>query len=251
MTTKPRQDVAVIDAELAKQAENVSKFIGQPTTKKISIDRDGNFVAPGGLNLGNEITICVVDFCSANDLYTAAYDANNPAPPVCFARGREIADMYPEESSPEPQSDQCGVPGKANCCPHNEWGSGGGNRKACKNTRNLAVVLADDLDLDVEEPEMYLLSVPPSALNSFDAFVLQCARMFNSGPIKAVTTVKAVQQGTYNTLQFSMPEANPDYAKLWDLRADAEKLIENLPNLSNYKPTPPQRRPTPPARGAR
>lgn len=237
MNTK-RQDLKTIDETLAQEAANVSKYVGQPSTKKISLDRDGNFVAPGGLALGNEIAVCIVDFCSANDYYTAAYDANNPAPPVCFARGREIEDMIPEESAPEPQNAQCGIPNRPGCCPQNEWGSGGGNRKNCKNTRNLAVVLADDLDLDVEKPELYLMSVPPSALSSFDAMVVQCARMFNSGPIKAIVTVKAIQQGTYTTLQFSMPEINPHYAELFELREAALPIIENLPNLANYRPTP-------------
>ena len=238
-----RQDLATIDAQLAQEAADVSKYVSQPSTKKISVNKDGNFVAPGDLVLGTEIRVCVVDFCTAHDYYTAGYDPNNPAPPVCFARGREIADMVPEESAPEPQNDHCGVPNKPGCCPQNEWGSGGTNRKACKNMRNLAVVLADDLDLDVEEPTLYLLSVPPSAIQSFDAAVIQCARMFNSGPIKAIITVKVVTKGTYTTLQFGMPEANPDYVRLFELREKAEPIIENLPNMANYKPTP--KRPAP------
>ncbi len=243
MTTK-RQDLATIEAQLEAEAANVSKFVSQPSTKKISLDRDGNFVAPGGLVLGTEIRICVIDFCTAHDFYTASYDPANPAPPVCFARGREIADLYPEESAPEPQSETCAT------CPQNEWGSGGGNRKACKNTRNLGVVLADDLDLESDEdPDLYLLSVPPSAIKSFDAAVIQCARMFNSGPIKAILTVKAtVVNNQYTTLQFMMPEANPDYVRLFELREAVEPIIENLPNMANYKPTPKRPAPRAPAR---
>ena len=55
---------------------------------------------------------------------------------------------------------------------------------------------------------------------------------------KAIITVKVVTKGTYTTLQFGMPEANPDYVRLFELREKAEPIIENLPNMANYKPTP-------------
>ena len=230
--SQPRRDLATIDQELAARAAEVSKQVGQPDSKKISVDRNGNFTGAGGLNLGNEITVCVVDFCSANDYYTAAYDPNNPKPPVCFARGRDIADMYPEETAPEPQSELCAS------CPHNHFGSRG-NGKACKNTRNLAVVFADELEGlgEGEVPELHLLSVPPTALKSFDAFALQTARLMNGPPIKALVTIKVVQQGNFNTLQFTTPEPNPHYADVYPLMDAAEGIIGRLPDLTNYVPT--------------
>lgn len=225
-----RRDLATIDAELAKEAENVRKMVGAPESKKITIDRDGNFAGPGGINLGNEINICVIDFCSANDYYDRPYNPQDPQPPVCFARGREIADMYPEEISPEPQSEDCAK------CPHNQWGSRG-NGKACKNMRNLAVVLEEDIDPESgNDPELHLIQVPPTALSSFDAAVLQTARAFNGPPIKAILTLKAVQKGTYTTMQFSSPEPNPHYADLLHLRDAAEDVIARLPDVSNYQP---------------
>lgn len=230
----PRQDLATIEAQLAQEAAKVSAQVGQPEARKIAIDRSGNFIAPGGLNLGAEIEVCVIDFCSANDLYTAAYDPNKPAPPVCFARGREIADMYPEETSPEPQAETCAV------CPHNQFGSRG-NGKACKNTRNLAVVLMNEFDEDSpEDTPMYLLSVPPTGLKSFDAAALQAARLLNGPPIKGVFTIRAVSGGTYTTLQFSTPQPNPFFADMFALRDKAEEIIGRLPDLTHYVPTRPQ-----------
>lgn len=225
-----RRDLATIDQELADEAAKVSKYVGQPESKKITIDRSGNFVAAGGLNLGNEIQICVVDFCTAHDYYVGTYDPSSPAPPVCFARGRTIADLYPEDTAPEPQSETCAP------CPHNQFGSRG-NGKACKNTRNLAVVLADELGDDQQDPELHLLVVPPTALKSFDAAVLQCARIFNGPPIKGLITVRVIQQANYFTLQFSTPEANPFYADVFDLRGPAEDIIGRIPDLSKYVPT--------------
>lgn len=230
MSTK-RQDLATIEAQLEAEAAKVAAQVGQPDARKISLDRSGNFVAPGGVNLGTEIEVVVVDFCSANDYYTAPYDPNNPKPPVCFARGREIADMYPEESAPEPQAENCAV------CPHNQFGSRG-NGKACKNTRLLAVALTSEID--EEEPDetpLYLLSVPPTALKSFDAAALQTARMLNGPPIKAVYTVRAVSAGTYTTMQFSSPSPNPYLAAVFQLRGKAEEMLSRLPDLTNYVPT--------------
>jgi hypothetical protein len=227
----PRQDLATIEAQLEAEAAKVSAQVGQPEARKISMDRTGNFIAPGGVNLGSEIEIVVVDFCSANDFYTAAFDPNNPKPPVCFARGRELADMYPEDISPEKQAENCSV------CPQNQFGSRG-NGKACKNTRLLAVVLTNEID--AEEPDetpIYLLSVPPTGLKSFDAAALQTARILNGPPIKAVFTVRAVSGGTYNTMQFSTPSPNPHFAALFQLREKAEDMLGRLPDLTNYVPT--------------
>lgn len=226
-----RQDLATIEAQLEAEAAKVSAQVGQPDARKIALDRSGNFIAPGGVNLGTEIEVVVVDFCSANDYYTAAYDANNPKPPVCFARGREIADMYPEEASPEPQSENCAV------CPHNQFGSRG-NGKACKNTRSLVVALVNEIDdEDPDETPLYLLSVPPTGLKSFDAAALQAVRILNGPPIKAVYTVRAVSGGTYTTMQFSTPAPNPYLAAVFPLRDKAEELLSRLPDLTNYVPT--------------
>jgi hypothetical protein len=229
---KPRQDLATIEAELAAEAARVSDYVGQPDVKKITVDRDGNFVAAGGEKLGNEIHGCIVDFCSANDYYTSAWDPNNPKPPVCFARGRVIADMVPEETSPEPQAESCAV------CPHNVFGSRG-NGKACKNTRNLAFVLAEDLERlqEGEVPDLHLISVSPTALASFDAMVKQCARLYSGPPIKAIVSIKAVSKGTYTALQFGNTEPNPYFVEVFPLRDAALDIIGKLPNLDNYVPT--------------
>lgn len=228
---KPRQDLATIEAQLAAEAAKVSEQVGQPEARKIALDRSGNFIAPGGVNLGTEIEVCIIDFCSANDYYTSVFNPDKPVPPVCFARGRELADMYPEDSSPEKQSETCAE------CPHNQFGSRG-NGKACKNTRALAVVLTSEIDVDEpEETPIYLLSVPPTGLKSFDAAALQAARVLNGPPIKALFRVRAVSAGTYTTMQFSAPAPNPHYAELFQLRDKAEDIIGRLPDLSNYVPT--------------
>lgn len=230
-----RQDLATLDEELAQQAAEIQRQVGQPESKKIAPDRNGNFIAAGGINLGSEIQIAVVDFCSANDFYVDPYDANNPKPPVCFARGYDLADMIPEDVSPEKQSKDCAG------CPHNQFGSRG-NGKACKNTRLVACVLANELDDPDMEPDLHLLSVPPTALKSFDAAMLQASRMFNATRLKVLLTVSIVAQGQYNTLQFSMPESNTHYGRLAGMRDAAQSLLGRLPDLTNYKPRAAARR---------
>lgn len=240
-----KTDLATIEKQLAEEAGTVRGMIGAPEGRKIYIhDETGNFTAPGGLNLGNELRVIVVDFCTAHRYYPEAFNRNAIKPPVCFAFGDVIAEMAPEEEAPEKQADLC------KDCWANEWksaGIAGSNAKACKNTRELAIVLADDLEDEELEAEMFSLTVSPSSIASFDSMINVALRLFNGPPIKAIVTIRAVKVANYWTIQFSAPEPNPYLARVFDLRgAESEALIARIPDLSNYTPTVEK-----PARGAK
>lgn len=239
-----RTDVAALDAKFANEAEQVKQMISAPGAPKISINRAGNFQLPDSSELGNEIRVVVIDFITANRYYPGIYNAQNPTPPVCFAFGKVLADMAPSANSPEPQSDKC------KGCPMDEFGSAlTGRGKACKNTRELAVILEEDLEAD--EPNIYQISVPPTGIRSFDGFVAQCLRVVSGPPIKAIVTIKAVPQGTYTTLQFADADNNPEYAYHAQFMEMARELISKEPDLSNYVPSSQQKgaRPNPQPRG--
>lgn len=246
-----KTDLAQIEKQLAEENASVRGMIGQPDGRKIYISEDGNFMAPGGLNLGNELNIIVADFCTAHRYYPEKFNKNAIVPPVCFAFGDVIADMVPEPEAPEPQNEACAT------CWANEWKSAGGgsNAKACKNSRELAVVLADDLDDEEMEPELFSMSVSPSSIKSFDAFVAVASRLFNGPPIKAIVTVRAVKVENYWVTQFATPSPNPHLARVFPLRgAESEALIARTPDLTNYVPSAQQKpaaRPAAPARKSR
>jgi hypothetical protein len=236
-----RTDVAALDAQWAQETDQIKQMISAPGAPKISINRAGKFQLPDGSELGDQIRVVVVEFISSNKYYTGVYNPQNPEPPVCFAFGKVLSDMEPSANAPEPQHDRC------QGCDKNEFGSAlTGRGKACKNTRELAVILEEDLE--AEEPSIYQLSVPPTAIRSFDGFVAQCVRVIAGPPIKAIVTVKAVPQGTYTTLQFTDADNNPEYGYHAQYIDQARELLSREPDLSNYVPSDQKKTRQPPAR---
>lgn len=236
-----RTDIATIDSQLAAEANSIKTLINQSGGPKIVIDRSGHFTGPDGVDLGTSLRLVVVDFILKNQYYTTRYDPANPVPPVCFAMSsvEDSPEMAPDPTSPEPQHATC------KGCPQNEFGTalgGTGKGKACKNTYELAVLLEEEFD--EPEPKLYLMSVPPTAMRSFAGFANLCARVLDSGPIKAIATVRVVPQGSYNTMAFGEPDNNDRYAEHIALREEAHTMLMRAPDLSNYKPSQPARRPT-------
>lgn len=225
-----RTDVAALDAKWAQETDSIKQMIAAPGAPKITINRSGKFQLPDGSELGDAIRVVVVDFISANRYYTSVYNPQNPEPPVCFAFGKILNEMAPSTSSPEPVHEKC------QGCPMNEFGSDprGGRGKACQNKRELAVILEEEIEAD--DPTIYQLSVPATAIRSFDGFVAQCVRIVGGPPIKAVVTVKAVPQGTFTTLSFTDADNNPEYAYHAQFMEQALELISREPDLSNYVP---------------
>lgn len=232
-----RTDIAAIEAEMAAKAATVTSQIGQSETRKITVDQQtGTLVGPGGLDLGESQRVVVVDFGSVNKYYDRKYDANNPAPPACMAVGDVLAEMAPEPGVPAPQSDLCAA------CWANKWESdpGGGRGKACKNTRELVVVLADDLedmDIEAEDIEMFVVSCSPTSIKAFDAVAGRIAKTMARPPIGAVMTMAVKPTANYYNLTFTDVEPNPYLERLWPLYADglAAEMIGVLPDFSNYE----------------
>lgn len=227
-----KQDLVAIEAQLAKEAADMSRQLGAPEGKKITVDQKGNFIGPGQVNLGNEVKAVVVSFCTSKKYYDRPYDPANPAPPACFAFGKDIAEMTPEEESPVPQSATCAT------CPHNEWGSAAsGAGKACKEGREFAVVLVDDLE-EGSTPDLYHLTTPPTSIKHFDGMAMQAKRMFNGPPIRAVVTLGTKAEKNYFVMQFNDLEANDHLVDVFPLRDAADDLISRFPDVSRYVPLP-------------
>lgn len=243
------KSLALIDQELNQEIANIKESIGSPGGGKvIKVEASGNFVLPDGANLGSEIQIVIVDFASRKAFYSQQFDRNNPTPPDCYAisppasKGGAIATMAPDDPAlPAKQHDDC-----ANC-PLNQWGSGnGGTGKACREFRDLAVLVVDPENPDAHnapDAPIYLLSVPPTSLKAFDGFVPLVARSLAGPPIKAIVTVKGTSVGTYATLSFVNPVGNPDYATHAARRVETIDLLNRRPDYAGYAARPmPQRR---------
>lgn len=231
--------LANLDAQLASEVADLKDQIGQASSNRIKVEPAGAFVLPDGMDLGDEIQVVVVDFASHNRFYSTPYNPQNPAPPDCYAMGRKIPEMAPESDSPQIQADKCST------CPLNQYGSGNNGRsKACKNTRELAVIL-----IDPENPEaaaaldapIYSLSLPPTAIKSFDGAVAYIARTLVGPPVKAILTVRAKNAGTYAQITFSDPVPNPDYAVHASRREEVVDLLFRRPDFSAYEAKAPVR----------
>jgi hypothetical protein len=239
MADKPSNNpLAILEGQLAQRTQALRSQITSPSATRLSIDTQANFVGVDGLILGPEIEFIVLDFITAHRYYPRPYNPNNPEPPVCFAFGRDLNDMVPDETSPEMQNNQCGIPGREGCCPMNEWKSDArGVGKACKNTREVAVITHDQFELPPEEQRILVYSVPPTGIKSFDAAVGYMLRTYNTMPSRNVFRATAVKAGTYTTVNFQpTDEVNPFLEEHIPRIAECEELLYRLPDVSNYKP---------------
>jgi hypothetical protein len=240
-----------MDQQAAQELANIQQQITQPGASKLSISKQtGTFQHPSGGDLGAEIRGVIVDFISVNRWYPHAFRPDNPLPPGCFAFGKVIKDMAPDEAAPEPQGDLCAT------CPKNQWESdrSGGRGKDCKNSREFGFILEDQLD--EEEPEILVFSVPPTSLKNFDGYVSQLARTYGKLPVQVTTLLTAVPKENYHLVSFTPGDENPNVATHWGLREQVVETLTRLPNLDNYvasdaRPTPRKAAPAAPKAAAR
>lgn len=102
------------------------------------------WIEVGGQRLKeNKLECVIVGYCGLNAWYGKAYDANDTAPPQCyaFADSWNAPTMKPHPQAEDPQSESCAT------CAQNKLGSATtGKGKACGNRVRFAAILATDLD---------------------------------------------------------------------------------------------------------
>lgn len=228
-TRNTKQEMANMDEELRKEVEGIQERIGSPESRKIQLT-DKVFTLPSGQVVQGPLDVVILDFTNINAYYPSTYDPKNPAPPDCFAISKQIKGMAPVDESPDKQSPDC------DSCWANEFGSGVGNGKACKNQRRLLVMLADD---DPEEGELFTMEVSPSAIKKFDAYVSTVARLYQAPPVAVVTAVDFHPEQTYPSLIFSNPRQNPNYQQHFQRRTEGAPLLEGLPDFTVGQQEPP------------
>lgn len=225
--------LADIRAQLAAEVANIQEQIGKPSGNKIKI-KDKTFGFPDGSLDEGPISLTIIDFVSRNKFYTGKFDPKNPAPPECFAVGKNLKDMKPSANSPQPQASNCAE------CPNNQFGSDG-RGKACKNTRFLAV-----LPPDVTDPsaELMTLEVSPTGIQRFDAMVNSVAKLYRKALIEVSIDVGFDERHDYDTLVFSNPQELTDevVAAHFARRAEAEAILTAEPDFATAPAKPAARR---------
>jgi len=230
MAARKGTNVVNIDQQLSQEAEGIMDTIGTPATNSISV-KDKMFSFPDGTVDPGPIQIVIVDYLSKNMFYQGKWDPKNPQPPVCFAIGTKPKELIPSANSPEAQCSDCAS------CALNQFGSDG-DGKACKNTRFLAVLPAD---AEADTPIM-TLSVSPTAIKNFDAYVATIAKLFQAPPLKVITEVSFHPEKTHAQLVFGNPQPNPDYATHFARREEARVLLNTEPDTSSYVSEKPKKR---------
>lgn len=228
--------LADIRKQLQEEAEKIKEQIGAPPTNAIST-RDKVFTLPDGTVLRDSIDVVILDFVSANYFYEGKWDPKNPQPPVCWAIGRNPHNLIPSDHAPQKQAESCSD------CPMNEFGSDG-DGKACKNTRRLAVMLADE----GEESPIYTLSVPPTAIKGYDGYVAQIARLYQVPPFGVVTQITFHPERSYALPLFGNPRPVEDLEFYMQKRQEAEVILFAEPEVTaSEEPAP--KKPAAPRRG--
>jgi hypothetical protein len=121
---------------------------------------------------GDKINAVIIDYRMEQALYDQKYDAKNPRSPICFAVVQPGEDLRPHKDSEDPKCDRC------EDCDYNQWNSAPlldyneptSRGKACKGSRRLHILAADDLvdGPDAVEKASVMTMIPPST--SLDNF---------------------------------------------------------------------------------
>ncbi len=222
--TAPKAQLNKYDEELAAfAAQYAGMEDGSTGSLQFISTKGGRLSFNGGEIPEGRMNIVVLDHVLENQFYSDAYDANNPASPVCFAFGTSDKEMKPHEKASEPQADAC------HGCPMNEFGSAErGKGKACKNIRRLAIITEGDLE-DIENATVAYLKVPVMSVKNWAGYVQQLGNVLKVPPFAVVTEVSIVPDPKSQfRLQFKMVEQITDKAQVKALIAKREGIQQEL-----------------------
>ena len=209
------------ERQLMEEAEAIKQTLSQPTANKIST-RGKMFTLPDGTTNPGPMQCVILDWISFNSFYEGVYDQANPASPVCWAIDRVVENLKPSEACPKPQFEQCAG------CPQDQYGSGQGKGKACKNTRRLIIA---PVDATLETPLM-TLEVSPSAIRVFDTYVRLIQRTMSTLPIRVITSIGFDPTKSYPSLTFSDPALHDNLAVMMELRNKGQDLLTAEPEVN-------------------
>ena len=178
------ESTAMIDyqAELAKLAAHTAET-EKPSLLWVSFK--GGRLNINGTDMPNgKAPVVVIHSVFENQWYKNRYDPDNPQSPSCYAISENEEGLKPHPDSEDPQSPTCAE------CPKNAWGSdpGGGKGKACKNSRRLGLISANDLK-DVAKAEFAIAKMPVTSVKNWSTYASQLASVLKLPPLAVITEI--------------------------------------------------------------
>ena len=221
-----------IQKQLMADAEKEAESIGASGASTF-LSTDGKSFSLGELDLGETLTVVILDTCLENAYYDRPYSRGESSPPACFATGKAkyADDLIPDDESPDQQSDVC------ENCPHNEWGSAqNGKGKACRNSRRLALFAYDDQGLQTDE--MVMLRISPTGLARYNSFAKKVTQRLKKPTYAIVTELSFIEKETYPTVTFKCVQelSDVEIATVLEHKDDAEAMLLEGYDVSNYEP---------------
>lgn len=240
-TKKPGTAVAKWDEELAKLAElstGIEASVG--TGGQYIKTRGGQLEYNGGIIPNATMNVIILDHVLENAYYSGRYDPDNPAPPSCFALGRDDKDMAPHEESESPEHDACAG------CPMNQFGSADtGRGKACKNIRRLALLPEDALE-DIGAAEPAYLKVPVTSIKEWAGYIRQLNDTLKRPPLGVITEISLKPHAQHQFhMHFKLIGTIDDGDLIGELLEKRKTVNDAL--MTPYKPA--EEQPATPARG--
>ena len=229
MAGKSVAKMSDVEKRLAQFANDDVARAGAEGGSTISVG--GRRFSMKGEVLGSEISVVVLDYVRANDYYDRDYDEEETHPPACFMRSAsDDGEEQPHVTAPAPQSEYC------NGCPMDEWGSAAqGEGKACRNSFRLIVMEEGAV---FEDADKAFMSVPPSSMKNWRAYVRQLQKKKERPPFAVVTRIGFDDDFNYPVLTFEFDSMIKDADVLNSImdNADATRAeVMKVPDVSNYE----------------
>jgi hypothetical protein len=227
-----KTDIAKWDEELAAMAEMAAGTEAAATLGNWLSVKQGIMSYQGNDIPGNKLECVIPAAVFENAYYDSAYDPDNPQSPVCFAFSENGQNMVPHEKSTKPQNEQCGEPGKAGCCPQNEWASTDvGRGKACKNIRRLAVIEASEASTveGIETANAAFIKIPVTSVKGWSGYVQTLKNTIRRPPMAVITEMSCRPDPKRQVaVNFKFVEQIESSPLLHALKARVAPLLEAL-----------------------
>lgn len=137
---------------------------------------------------GDKIDAVIVDYRMENAFYDQKFDPKNLRSPVCFAITQPGEIMVPHKDSEQKQNGEC------EGCPRLEWGSDlwGGKGKACKQSRRLHLIAADELRKGpdgIAKAQVVTMIPPATSTDNFSKLANQVTGVLESAIFGVVVEI--------------------------------------------------------------